>query len=1341
MPFEENVMKAASLNHIYRLIWSKVQEAWVAVGEGARTCGKSSLNGQVNDSKESGSRFFGMAFAASTKWRLVIASAFMATVTPLTSLADFNVIRDVPTGNITTKEITPTHMQYTHTANINIINFDKLGVPLGYRLDVVMPDAAKTLYRVTGNSESQFLGTLNSNGSLFLINQNGILFGSGAQINVGNIVASTMDIKNDDFVKGNYRFVAGDILGKVTVEKGAVINAKNEGYIVLLANTVNNAGKLVANNGSVILGSAQEATLDFFGNGLVKAKLSGDALEAAVNNSGKIQANGGFVQLAANARSAAINVSGIIEANQLVERNGVIRLEGGDNSKVEVSGKLIARGKNTTGGTVEVTGEQVALMDGALLDASGYKGGGKILVGGDYQGGNAAVYNARTTYIATGATLKADAINQGNGGKVVVWADNATRFYGSISAKGGVLGGNGGFAEVSGKNYLDFAGRANLSAVNGERGTLLLDPENITLINGPASNTSGFQPGVDNQQAYTDNFGQDSVFNVGAGGSFTGVGNNANIVLQANKNINVNSEFNLKTATGNTDVSLTLLAKNDVNLNANIIADGAGFVAITADSDGNNTGNLNLKADIVTDKGVVSLAGANIIQTSGSDVTTNGGMVMIGSNGNVDLGDMKINTYDQSTGSTRATGGNVLLLAGKDLTMSGEINTANPASTGVTYTGGQGGSVAVISQGNIDLQDTKINVAGESTTSQTLPLGGSNVAISGSILIGANNNVSMNNGSLNTNGMGKTGAGTDVNLTGNVIVVANGNANLGTTQIDTSGSTPANSDGINGGSALITGQNVTVGNINTAGSAPTSANGTGGAGGQVVAIANKGSVTVGDITAGGATSNGTGAAGNGGNVNLTSVGGTVTLQSIDTRGGVAGGSGASGNGGTVDINGNALVATNAVIDSRGVTGGNVNFNGTVDSVAAGNRALTVNTNGTTNFTQSVGANKELASLTTDAGGTTELFGATVRTTGNQTYNDRVNLHTATTFETTAGGNVALNDVVNAAGNAVIVKTGTGDFTANNAANQFASIQVVNGRNVSVRDADDITVESADLTGDLLVRAARDLTLNGNVTTTSGTATAVQLVAERNFNNAGNGSISTGAGGRWLVYSSTPVADTRGGALTASYDFTQYNASYGDTILGANDGFIYKVAPTVNVTLNGTSTKPFDGNNTVTDLSGLNVNLSGFFNNDQAGGATPVTGATFDNPSVGTNKPIAGSYDLNAPGVIVTADGKAVYGYQFIETSNATGSITVATGGGGTPPTLGFASPRDDAGLGGLIPNNPILNTMFIVSLNPAAGDEEDLDAIACPANEDSLGSTPILNSGVKLPDGVSSNCI
>jgi len=116
---------------------------------------------------------------------------------------------------------------------------------------------------------------------------------------------------------------------------------------------------------------------------------------------------------------------------------------------------------------------------------------------------------------------------------------------------------------------------------------------------------------------------------------------------------------------------------------------------------------------------------------------------------------------------------------------------------------------------------------------------------------------------------------------------------------------------------------------------------------------------------------------------------------------------------------------------------------------------------------------------------------------------------------------------------------------------------------------------------------------------------------------------------------------------------------------------------------------------------------------------------------------------------VTAQGKQIFnpgagtvsGYNVSINSTATGSITAVPVIPVTPTVTGFASPRDDAGLGGLIPNNPLLNTMFIVSLNPAAGDEEDLDAVACPTPEDHLGSTPILSSGVKLPDGVNSNCI
>jgi hypothetical protein len=69
--------------------------------------------------------------------------------------------------------------------------------------------------------------------------------------------------------------------------------------------------------------------------------------------------------------------------------------------------------------------------------------------------------------MAPQSSITADAITSGDGGKVIVWSDDTTRAYGSISARGGAQSGNGGFVEVSGKNWLDFNATVNTSAVKG----------------------------------------------------------------------------------------------------------------------------------------------------------------------------------------------------------------------------------------------------------------------------------------------------------------------------------------------------------------------------------------------------------------------------------------------------------------------------------------------------------------------------------------------------------------------------------------------------------------------------------------------------------------------------------------------------------------------------------------------------------------------------------------------------------------------------------------------------------------------------------------------------------
>ncbi len=368
------------------------------------------------------------------------------------------------------------HLTINQTTRQLITNWQSFGIASNESVQLLQSTQGVALFRVVGPEASQIFGNLSATGSLFLINPNGVLFGQNAQVDVGSLVATSMNISNTDFLNGHYQFNAEGSTGSV-INQG-VIKVADGGYLVMLGNEVKNSGTLNAANGSVVMGSAQSAILDFYGNGLVKARLSGDALNALVEQTGNVHADGGSVQLATNSRSSAVNVSGLVQANSLVERNGVIRLEGGNNAKVSVSGTLNAVGNQagTKGGSIEVTGEQVALFKGAKLDASGHSGGGKVLVGGDYQGKNTQVLNARTTYVDNNATISADANERGDGGRVIVWADEITRYYGGISAKGGINGGNGGFAEVSGKRLLNFLGKVDLSASQGIGGNLLLDP-------------------------------------------------------------------------------------------------------------------------------------------------------------------------------------------------------------------------------------------------------------------------------------------------------------------------------------------------------------------------------------------------------------------------------------------------------------------------------------------------------------------------------------------------------------------------------------------------------------------------------------------------------------------------------------------------------------------------------------------------------------------------------------------------------------------------------------------------------------------------------------------------
>ncbi len=226
--------------------------------------------------------------------------------------------------------------------------WDTFNIGAAAKVNFVQPSRASiALNRVMSNDPSRIYGQLNANGQVFLVNAAGVLFAPGSSINVGGLVASTLDISNADFAAGNMRFTnSGGAAGQVLNQ--GTLTASEGGYIALVGPQVANEGTISAQRGTVALGAGNAVTLDLHGDGLLNLQVDGAALAALAFNSGLIQADGGLVVMASRGGgdplATVLNNSGTVQARSLSKRNGVIRLEGGDSGVVAVSGTLDASG-------------------------------------------------------------------------------------------------------------------------------------------------------------------------------------------------------------------------------------------------------------------------------------------------------------------------------------------------------------------------------------------------------------------------------------------------------------------------------------------------------------------------------------------------------------------------------------------------------------------------------------------------------------------------------------------------------------------------------------------------------------------------------------------------------------------------------------------------------------------------------------------------------------------------------------------------------------------------------------------------------------------------------------
>lgn len=637
-----------------------------------------------------------------------------------------------------------------HASDGSIINYQSFNIGVNEAVRFVQPGAdARVLNRITGLAPTHIDGALLANGQVYIVNPYGVYFGPTAVVQTSAIYAAAASISNRDFLAHIDRFT--DVKGDVA-NAGHIYAQK----VALIGRHVSNSGTIVAPEGTVMMLAGDEVLLGQKG-GRIFTRVSPDAGTRAdkgvgVSNTGEIRAPRGRVAFGAgDMYSTAIFNSGGIRAAD-------VRMEGGKAGVVRVSGKIDATNDAGRGGEVRILGERVAL-NAATVDASGAAGGGEILVGGNFQG-KGAEKNADRTWIGADVTLRADATLNGDGGRIIVWSDTVTRFHGSISARGGRDGGDGGFVEVSGKEFLTYQGVTDASAPQGRMGTLLLDPTDIFIRTGgtgftaltevdefsdPDSGDNAIDPsvivgsGVDVVlQATRDVIFENNVIR-SAGGD-----NDRSITVQAGRNIVVNSGVTVQTRGGNISFTAADPASGapdpngGITLQANATLDTSG---------GNRTGGA-ISLMIGSGSGVITINTANTLQTISAAVTLTG-PVRLGAALSIDTSNQnntdggQINLSGASISATGAgfgvaldsrgtgSGAHAPILLGAFTSAGGSfVNgvTANAGTESITIngdvvsrTGGTGitfSSPVVINAGGVDLNAADATLTFSSTVNQ-----------------------------------------------------------------------------------------------------------------------------------------------------------------------------------------------------------------------------------------------------------------------------------------------------------------------------------------------------------------------------------------------------------------------------------------------------------------------------------------------------------------------------------------------------------------------------------------------------------------------------------------------
>ncbi len=1160
-------------------------------------------------------------------------------------------------GDAQIQNIIPGLTTILQSSDRAVIDWQSFSIGVSERTNFIVPDGTSaTLNRVLGCDPSILNGTLTSNGHVFLINSNGIMFGQGSMVDVAGLTASTLDIDNCAFMAGGDMVFKGSSEAKV--KNAGVINASS-GDVFLIGYQVSNSGTIRAPNGTVGLAAGSEVLIKVVGDervvvrtatgshkkygvsnsGVIEASVAelkahgGNAYALAIRNTGRIAAtgvttqggrilltsDGGKIQntgslvarrpsgsggeITVNAgKKGSVDIGGRVDADGPVGAGGKViingqqvtirraiavsadgKTEGGevrigsvaktgtdeaDASATRISGLISVSSSQGIGGEIRLGGSSLIITDDAVISANGLTGGGRIFAGGGWALANCGLLDSTQVTIDCGVLLEANAIDNGQGGKVVVIAGQDLVFQGSLAARGGMTSGDGGSAELSSGVTLRIdrlSGRVDLGTTTGRAGSLLVLSSEWEISN--RCNWTTTTNVLDDEDV--SNFLNNANLTIQAAPG--NAGGSGNVVLSgtlawnsANSlTINAACDFQLINKAGVVGVidsqcagEVTINAGRFVSLQTGTrIGTGGGNVFINANQVSSDVGQAGLSfgGSITTSGGNVSLTGVGVTSTGGT-VNAGGGTILVdGNDGAVNLAGTLTTTNQTALAvrvidatsvtlsniTTGVAGTVVLGEAGGD-SLSGAVTQTGVINAG-TLTGNTrsdvvlGGNNTVVnlgiftSTGAFTFNDVAdgLNVVGSVETRG----GAATISTAGGALVLGSNNITTSGGNVSLTGVGVTSTGGTVNAGGGTILV-DGNDGA----VNLAGALTTTNETITA-VRVVDATTASLGNITT------------GAVGTVVLGESGGDNLSGAVTQTGVINAGT-VVGNGGStvtldgrntvVNLgawksaeefvfkDTTGGLNVTGDIETRGGAmtvstSGGALALGNSNITTSDGNVSLAGTGVTS----TGGTVN--------AGGGTILVDGNDGAVNLAGALTTTNQTATAV-------RVIDATTASVGNITTG------AAGTVVLGEAGGDGLSGAVTQTGSikaANLILAGNGDFTLTGTSNAIGTVATL-GTVGSLALANSIgltigrigTTGGLSATGDVRISSANGLLVRENIISQGGVITLNAASIEVNHATVS----STGAAAVTLtsgqfLFSNQPVINGRligtGGAAQIS----------------------------------------------------------------------------------------------------------------------------------------------------------------------------------------------------------------